>query len=151
MEELKAKARAEGLWNLFMTLPNLEYAPLGEVMGRVPWAPEFSSGSAPHTGNMETLHRYGSDEQKKRWLEPLMDGRIRSCFAMTEPHVASSDVNNIRRFSTHDGGQRRVLDAPRRRAVRDQRPQVVVVGGHGPALRGVHLHGPDRPAERRPP
>lgn len=112
MDELKAKAREQGLWNLFMSsdehgvgLSVLDYAPLAEIMGRVSWASECFNCSAPDTGNMEVLARYGTPEQQEQWLTPLLNGEIRSCFSMTEPHVASSDATNIECHIERDGDE----------------------------------------------
>ncbi len=113
LNDLKELAKSEGLWNLFLPhlkegepgtqLSNMEYAPLAEIMGRLTWASEVFNCSAPDTGNMELLHMFGTDEQKERWLKPLLNGDIRSCFAMTEPDVASSDATNVTTLITRDG------------------------------------------------
>ena len=116
LEDLKQKARAQGLWNLFYpkahsdgdALTNLEYAPLAEIMGRVIWAPEVFNCNAPDSGNMETLILYGTEEQKERWLQPLLAGEIRSGFAMTEPDVASSDATNIACSMAREGNEYRI-------------------------------------------
>jgi acyl-CoA dehydrogenase len=113
VDELKLVARDAGLWNMFLPhayegqggISNLDYAPLCEVMGRVSWSGEVFNCSAPDTGNMETLERYATEAQKQRWLEPLLDGRIRSAFLMTEPAVASSDATNIQCSIRRDGGE----------------------------------------------
>lgn len=115
MPDLKALARAEGLWNLFLpalladepgtALSNLEYAPLAEIMGRVSWASEVFNCSAPDTGNMELLHLFATAEQRQRWLQPLLEGQIRSAFAMTEPDVPSSDASNIQTLIRLDGDE----------------------------------------------
>ena len=115
MEDLKTLAKEEGLWNLFLPhlkedepgtrLTNMEYAPLAEIMGRVEWASEVFNCSAPCTGNMELLHMFANSEQKEQWLKPLLDGRIRSAFAMTEPDVASSDATNITTSIVRDGNE----------------------------------------------
>ena len=149
IEELKAEARARGLWNLF--LPHKTEWTDGPVQPRLRAAgrdhgPQPASArrrcncSAPDTGNMEILTMFGTPEQQERWLQPLLEGEIRSCFAMTEPAVASSDATNIA-----------VPHRARRRRLRDQRPQVVDLGRGQPALQDRHPDGQDRPRRAHPP
>jgi acyl-CoA dehydrogenase len=148
VESLKVKAREQGLWNLFMPrsehaperLSNLEYAPLCEIMGRVPWSPEVFNCSAPDTGNMETLERYGSEAQKAEWLEPLLAGRIRSAFLMTEPDVASSDATNLE-CSIQREGDAYVINGRKWFAsgAGDPRCQLYIVMGKTDAAARSHL------------
>ncbi len=138
VERLKAKAKDAGLWNLFLAhsgrgagLSNLEYAPLAEIMGRVHWASEVFNCSAPDTGNMETLELYGTDEQKRRWSDPLLPGEIRSAFCMTEPAVASSDATNIETRIERAGGDGYVVNGAKwwSSGANDPRCAILIVMG----------------------
>ena len=148
LDELKLEARERGLWNLFLPhetewtdgLSNLDYAPLAEMTGRSPLAPEALNCSAPDTGNMELLTMFGTEEQKERWLRPLLEGEIRSCFAMTEPAVASSDATNISLRIERDDDHYVA-----------QRAQVVDQRSGPQALPGGDRDGQDRPRRAAPP
>jgi acyl-CoA dehydrogenase len=140
IEELKPLARAAGLWNLFLDLPNLDYAPLCELMGRSFLAPEIFNCSAPDTGNMEVLHRYGNPQQQERWLAPLLSAEVRSCFAMTEPDVASSDATNIRTEIRRDGSDY-VIDGRKwwTSGACDPRCRIAIVMGQTDPTAAKHL------------
>ena len=147
LEELKEKARAEGLWNLFLPeselgagLSNLDYAPLCEIMGRSPIAPEAFNCSAPDTGNMEVLVRYGTSEQQERWLRPLLAGEIRSAFAMTEPAVASSDATNIEASIRREGNSGYVVNGRKwwTSGAMDPRCKILIVMGKTDAAAPRH-------------
>ncbi|HEY7849922.1 MAG TPA: acyl-CoA dehydrogenase family protein [Ktedonobacterales bacterium] len=147
VDALKARARAEGLWNLFLPdaqrgagLTNLEYAPLAEQMGRAPWASEVFNCAAPDTGNMEILAQFGTAEQQRRWLQPLLDGEIRSAFAMTEPDVASSDATNIQLTMRREGDEY-VLNGRKWWTTGAARPRckvLIVMGKTDPTNADIH-------------
>ena len=153
LDGLKQKARAQGLWNFFLPglkddepgtrLSNVEYAPLAEIMGRIPWASEVFNCSAPDTGNMEVLHLFGTPEQKRRWLTPLLEGRIRSVVSITEPEVASSDPTNLRTSIRRDGGDY-VINGRKWFNTGALHPRAAVL-----VVLGVTDDSPDAPKHRR--